>query len=557
MSLLFSDYHQPETQQLALLPSDTSRSTLMVAATGLGKTVMMAGAAMHWPIGRIMMVSHRFELNDQARKTFEAICKEPVDFEQASFMADQCSVANRCRIVVASVQSLNSKRKGKRRFERFDPNEFGLIMIDEAHRAVSPSYRRVIEYFQKNNSDCCLLGVTATPDRLDDVGLGHSFETVSCDYNIRWGIENAWLVPLKQTIVEVEGLDFSSIKSRKNEVGESDLDSRQLAEIVEAEQVMHEMATPILDMAGDSKSGIIFCSSVAHARRLSEILNRHRPNSSMSIDSSLEPMHPERKRLLGMFKAGEVQFFCNVGVATEGFDAPIAELIAIARPTKSRALYTQMVGRGTRSLPGTIDGLNTAPERKAAIASSEKPYARVIDFVGQSGRHKLVCTGDILAGDGDPQDIIDAAKQAATNPNFDGDMLAAMEAAKKEKEALEAARRAKITAKAKYRSKDVDIWSPTEWVPPRTVPGFAGDTPPTEKQIARLSKFGLEKSEIKQMNRKQASSLLGKCIDRIEKGLCSIKQKRLLSRFGVDASRMKFAEASKEIDRIAKNGWKR
>lgn len=556
MSLLFSDCHQPETQQLALLPSDTSRSTLLVAATGLGKTVMMAGAAMHWPIGRVMMISHRFELNDQARKTFEAICKEPVDFEQASFMADQCSVANRCRIVVASVQSLNSKRKGRRRFERFDPNEFGLIMIDEAHRAVAPSYRRVIEYFQQN-SDCCLLGVTATPDRLDDVGLGHTFETVSCDYNIRWGIENGWLVPLKQTIVEVDGLDFSSIRSKKNEVGESDLDSRQLAEIVESEQIMHEMATPILDMAGDSKSAIVFCSSVDHARRLSEVLNRHRPDSSMSIDGSLEPMHPERKRLLGMFKAGEIQFFCNVGVATEGFDAPIAELIAIARPTKSRALYTQMVGRGTRSLPGVLDGLASVDERSSAIASSEKPFARVIDFVGQSGRHKLVCTGDILAGENDPQDIVDAAKEAAKNPNFDGDMLAAMEAAKKEKERLEAARRARITAKAKYRTKDVDIWSPKEWVPPRTVPGFEGATPPTEKQIAKLMKFGLERAEINQMNRKQASSLLGKCIDRIKKGLCSIKQKRLLSRFGVNANGMTFEQASKEIDRIAKNGWKR
>lgn len=556
MSLLFSDYHLPDQKQ-AILSADSNRSTLMVAATGLGKTVMMAGAAMHWPLGRIMMISHRFELNDQARKTFETICKEPVDFEQAGFMADQCSVSARCRIVVASVQSLNARRKGKRRFERFDPNEFGLIMVDEAHRAVAPSYQRVIDYFQDWNHDCCLLGVTATPDRLDDVGLGHTFETVACDYNIRWGIENGWLVPLKQTIVDVEGLDFSSIRSKKNEQGESDLDAKQLAEIVEAETVLHEMATPILDMTGDSKSAIIFCASVAHATRLAEVLNRHRPDSAISIDGSLPPMHPERKRLLAKFKAGEVQYFCNVGVATEGFDAPIASVIAIARPTKSRALYTQMVGRGTRSLPGVLDGLNDSTERLSAISRSGKPFARVIDFVGQSGRHNLVCTGDILAGENDPASIVEAAKIAAKNPNFDGDMIAAMEAAKKEHAKQDAARRAKLVARSKYKARDVDIWSPMEWVPPRTVAGFEGGSPPSEKQKAALQKFGLHQKEVDLLNRKQASTLLGKCFDRRKKGLCSLKQKRLLARYGVDANRMSFSDASIEIDKIAKNGWKR
>ena len=146
MSSEYLEFHQPDptiakSSNSIGLSQDSDQSTLMVQATGCGKTICMAAVANHWPIGRVMMISHRFELNDQARKTFESFCYESVDFEQGDFVADQCSISDRCRIVVASVQSLNSKRKGRYRFDKFDPNEFGLIMIDEAHRATSPTYR--------------------------------------------------------------------------------------------------------------------------------------------------------------------------------------------------------------------------------------------------------------------------------------------------------------------------------------------------------------------------------------------------------------------------------
>lgn len=554
MSTSFSEFTQQD-QTTALLSGDTAKSTLIVAATGLGKTICMAGLAESWPIGRVMMISHRFELNKQAKEKFEDFCGETVDFEQAGYEADQCSLHNRCRIVVASVQTLNSKRKGRYRFEKFDPNDFGLIMIDEAHRAVSPSYRRAVQHFQQNE-DCCVVGVTATPDRLDGVGLGHMFETVACDYNIRWGIENGWLVPLKQKLVTVEGLDLSTVQSRRNEVGESDLDSRKLAEILEAEQFLHEMATPIMEVAGD-RSCIVFTASVSQAERLAEIINRHKPHSAMSLDGSLPPVHPRRQELIKKFKEGGVQFFCNCSIATEGFDSPIAEVVAVARPTKSRALYTQMVGRGTRPMDGIVNDLLTPQSRKDAIAASGKPFCTILDFIGQAGRHSLVCTGDILAGENDPQDIIDAANRMAQKRDFDGDMIAALEAAREEARKAEAARRAKLTARAAYRLDDVDVWSPMSMVPPRSVPGFSGSTPPSLKMVSALRKFGFTQQEIDAMNFKQAKSVISKCIERIEGGLCSIKQKRLLSKYGVDASRMTFKDASEHIQRIAKNGWRR
>lgn len=538
--------------------SEGDQSALMVAATGLGKTVKMAALANHWPIGRVMMIAHRFELNKQARETFEGFCLESVDFEQADFVADQCSISDRSRIVVASVQSLNSKRGGRYRFEKFDPNEFGLIMIDEAHRSVSATYRRVIEYFLGGNPDCKLIGVTATPDRLDGVGLGHVFETVACDLNIRWGIDNGWLVPVKQSFVQVDGLDFRSISTKKNEVGESDLDRKQLAALVENESMLHEMATPIVELTGDSQT-IVFTVSVDQANRLAEIINRHKPNSAITIDGSMPPMHPERQRLIKAFKDGQYQYFVNCNIATEGFDCRGASFIAMCRPTKSRALYTQCVGRGTRFLTetGIDDGDTTVKERKRRIAESSKPFCTVLDFVGMAGRHSLICAGDILAGENDPPAIVDAANKISSKPDFDGTVIEAMEVARKEAEEQEAARRARLTAKAFYTKVDIDVWSPASWVPPRSVRGFEGDRPSSEKQKAALQKFGFTQHEVNQMNFQQASSVMNKCVDRMQKGLCSIKQRRLLSKFGVDAARMKFKEASREIDKIAKNGWRR
>jgi superfamily II DNA/RNA helicase len=114
-----------------------------------------------------------------------------------------------------------------------------------------------------------------------------------------------------------------------------------------------------------------------------------------------------RTEIIRDFKAGRLQWLVGVGVFTEGFDAPNAEIIVNARPTKSRALYTQMVGRGTRPIPEAVNGIDDPEERKQRIAASRKPNCTVLDFVGNSGRHKLICTADIL-GDAYPEDLREA-----------------------------------------------------------------------------------------------------------------------------------------------------
>lgn len=399
------------------------------------------------------MLSHRFELNQQAIKSFEFICREEVDFEQGEFMADQRS--NKCRIVVASVQSLNSRRKGQKRMERFDPNEFGLLMIDEAHRSAAVSYQSVIRHFQKN-PNLKVVGVTATPDRHDKVGLGAIYDDIACDYNILWGISNGWLVEPVQKFVQIDGLDLSTVRS----VGSGqkrDFDQNKLAELVEAEKTLHEMAGPIVDVAGPENQAIVFTASVAQAKRLCEMIRDYYVRKfdieceARSIDGSMTPQDPRRQAIVRDFKEGAIQFLVNCGVATEGFDAPNVKLIAIARPTRSRALYIQMLGRGTRPLPGLIDGLNSAEERRAAIAGSDKPNCTILDFVGQAKDHKLVCSAtDILAGEELPE-VVERAKEMQTNPDFDRSALDALQEAREQLEKEAEAARVKPTADVDYQ----------------------------------------------------------------------------------------------------------
>ena len=407
------------------------RRVLGVAATGLGKTVIMGHLAHSWSQGRVMMLSHRYELNDQARRAFMKITGDSVCLEQAQHTAAEGWTAS--KIVVSSVQSLNQKRAGRYRFEKFGPQDFGLIMVDEAHHATAASYRRVLEYFKESK----LVGVTATPDRLDKIGLEHCFDAVGFDYNINWGIENGWLCPIRQVVVECDGLDLSSVRTSRGDLHDGDL-----AQLVETEGNLHGFAKPIADLIGAAQC-LVFAASVQQSRRLAELIRDYSHDSIVTahIDGKTPP--GERADIISGLRSGKIQVLCNCGVATEGFDLPGAEFVAIARPTKSRALYTQMVGRGTRPQPGC--NLGTMPDtRRAGIASSPKPQCKVIDFVGQSGRHELVTTAHILAGESDPPEVIERANEIAKSQDFDQDQIEALREARRQLAEEEEERRKKF-----------------------------------------------------------------------------------------------------------------
>lgn len=486
-------------------------SALVVSATGTGKTAIMAGIAKHWPVGRVMVLSHRFELNQQAMREFESVCSEPVDLEQGEYFADQRSSPH--RIVVASVQTLNARRKGRYRMERFLPSEFGLLLTDEAHHATAMSYQRIYRHFRDGNPDIKHVGVTATPDRLDGLGMGSTFECVAADYNIVWAIENGWLVAPRQVFIRVDGMDLSEVKTTAG-----DLDQKQLSRLVEMEQALHQMAAPIVDICGERDQAIVFTASVAQAHRLAEMIRDYRVRKfgccgqgAVAIDGSWSPQDPRRKEVVENFRNGSIQYLTNCSVCTEGFDAPNVRVVAIGRPTKSRALYQQMLGRGTRPLPGVVDGYATPAERRAAIAASDKPLCTVIDFVGQSGRHKLICTTDILGG-GQPEEVIERAKAIQRSNGFRRSTLDAIREAQQAIDKEREAKRAKVTVGVRYTVVESAQVHDLANVPKVFCPGYMLKQGPSERQKNFMIKLGYTASQIASMNPKQANAAIAYAI---------------------------------------------
>lgn len=365
-------YDLRDYQQNALLAVKEAfaagkRSVLIVLPTGTGKTICFATLADHWsgPLFRkdVLILSQKIILVEQLAAAVSDVTNATCFIEQAENEAPLFgSGQGRARIISASVQSLTAERLQR---PGFDPSRFGLVITDEAHHATSPTYKRVMEHFGAN-PQLRHLGVTATPKRHDEAALGQVFEECVFQYEMWDAVNDGWLVPPFGETVIIDSLDLSSIDK-----GEDDFSEEALERLMIEEGPLHEVADTCLAKVGDRPT-VIFTAGVAHARLLAEVLNRRRESFCAESIDGKQPK-ADVQRALNDFKAGKFQFLSNCNMASEGFDAPIVACIAQARPTKSHSLAVQMVGRGTRTLPGIFAWANTPAERKAAIAASAKP----------------------------------------------------------------------------------------------------------------------------------------------------------------------------------------
>lgn len=492
----------------------TNKSTLIVLPTGGGKTIVFSRLCEHFmQTGRVMVIAHREELIRQAASKIKAVTGYQPSVEMASEWSAEDGF-NKPKIVVSSVQTLC-----RGRIERFDPSEFSLLISDEAHHSTASSYSTVYDHMLSKG--CKHLGVTATPDRSDEQALGKVFQTVAYDYELPNIIEDGWLVPVKQRLVTVTGLDYSRAKVTAGDLNQGDVAAAQANE-----SILHEMIDPIIEIAGKRKT-IVFATPGSKkpteddegfhiAERMTEIFNRYKPNSARRV--SQDTPKDERRQMLAEFAEGKFQFLVNVGVLTEGFDDPTIEVVAITRPTKSRSLYSQMVGRGTRPLPGIVDQYEHAHERRHAIKGSTKPHVEVLDFVGNSGRHKLVNTADILGGNYE-QVVIDKAVKKAKDESVD--MTEALKEAYEEtKDEREKERRAKILARTKFNITDVDPFDVFDLQPIRERAWDKGK-PPTPAQLHALRTMGIPSKP--NITRAQAGQLLSEAYRRRDEGLVSFQ----------------------------------
>lgn len=531
------------------------RSTLIVLPTGGGKTIIFAEVirlVLAGGSGRAMFIAHREELIDQGVQKVARVTGERADIEMGARWSREHSLwGDKPLIVGASIQTLTAKSGDKYRMERFNPSEFAVIVIDEAHHATADSYKRVIKHFRQN-PNCLILGVTATPDRADEAALGQVFESVAYDCQLPDLIREGWLCPIKQQFVTVTDLDFSECRTTAG-----DLNGADLARVMEQEKIVHGIVGPAVEIIGD-KLTLAFAASVAQAEKMTELFNRYKPDSARFISG--ETPREIRQQIISSFRRHEFQFLCNCAVATEGFDVPGIQVV-IPKATKSRPLYAQMVGRATRPADGLVDKYDTAEARVEAIRNSEKPDCTVLDFVGVSGRHKLITTADILGGNYD-DDVIDAAVAEAREREGPVNMADVLELAEKKKleyERLEEQRRMqaiprdRIKAKTSHVSRTIDPFNILD-IMPRRERGWDSGRELSPKMKGLLERQGIN---IEGLSYAKAGQLCGEIIRRFTNKECSFKQAKLLQKHGYETKGMSMKDASALIDALAANGWRR
>lgn len=528
----------------------SNRSTLLSMATGLGKTVIFSDVIRRFQPKRVMVLAHREELIAQAAHKIQAVTGIKGAVEMANQQA--CGgLFGESSVVVSTIQTQIAGPNGGR-MTKFKPDDFGLLIIDESHRAPAPSYRKVIKHYQQN-PNLKLLGVTATPDRLDQLAMGEVFDSVAFEYGILDGINDGYLVPIEQQMITIDGLDYSHVK-----ITGGDLNNAELAAIMEEERVMQGVASAVLQTVGNKRT-LIFTASVRQAEILAAILNRHR--AGMADWASGESDKDERKELLRRFANGDLQIVVNCALFVEGYDNPAVEVVVMATATKSRAKYTQAIGRGTRPLPGVIDPFEFSEGRKQAIENSAKASLVVLDFCGNAGRHKLVSTADILAGK-HSQEVVDRAKEAARKA--DGSMRMVELLAHEEEELrkrreteearrlAEAARKAHLIANAKFSRKVINAFDVYDMTPASATGKNLSIALTNEEREILISRFKLDPDGVPLP---QGHALVEEFRARERKGLCTPGQIKQLRIRGIDTANLSKANAGRIIGAIAAAGW--
>ena len=421
------------------------------------------------------------------------------------------------RITVGSVQSLMRQS----RLDRFDPDYFQTIIIDEAHHAVSDSYQRVLHYFDGAR----VLGVTATPDRGDMRELGNVFDSLAYEYTLPRAIKEGYLSPIKAVTIPLK-LDLSGVGMQSGDFKPGDLDSA-------LDPYLWQIADEMKKYCANRKT-VVFLPLIKTSQKFRDILN-----DSGFCAAEVNGQSDDRAEVLADFDSGKYNVLCNSMLLTEGWDCPSVDCVIVLRPTKVRSLYCQMVGRGTRLCEG-------------------KDHLLLLDFLWHTERHELcrpahlICdnsevaekmTEDLAEQAGCEMDIEEAAQTASDEVQAQRE-----EALAKQIEACKSRKR-KLVDPLQYEmsicAADLSGY----------VPAFGWEcAPPTDKQKAALEKRGIFPDEIE--NAGKAKLLLDRLEKRQSAGLTTPKQIRFLESRGFQhVGTWQFEAASSMISRISANGW--
>lgn len=362
-------YQEQAIDRIEIAERRGVRRQLGVAATGLGKTIMFCSLARQ-RVGRTLILAHRDELVNQAAAKIREVWP---DVAVGIVKAERNDVD--AQVVVASVQTLS---RGSRLDQLtgaggvFPVEAFGLVVVDEAHHAAAKTYRAILDGLDAGTpGGPLLLGVTATPDRGDGKGLDDLFDEIVFSYDILWGIRAGYLSDIRGLRVQIDALDLSAVK-----VSRGDYQAGDVGRALDTADAPNVIAESWLRHAAGRRT-LVFTPTVETAIHTRDAFESRGVNAGC-VFGAMPP--DERHDTLHRFSTGALDVLVNCMVLTEGYDEPRVDCIIVARPTKSRALYTQMIGRGTRRHPDKADCL-------------------VIDVVGVSEEHSLVTVPSLFGID--------------------------------------------------------------------------------------------------------------------------------------------------------------
>lgn len=505
----------------------TYSRVLAVLATGTGKTVIFSQIAKEEVDagGKVLILAHTDELLEQARDKLWRSTGIDADKEKASDNASP-----HAKVVVASIQTISRDA----RLLGFSDDHFSLIICDESHRALAKGYQRVLRYFHfgaeslvdgwvmpepstpyVHKARC--LGVTATADRGDGRSLGEFYQQCVYNYGMLEACRDGYLV---RPIVKNVPIKIDLKRRFKGEriVTGGDYNAGFLAERMAP--FMNTIARAIAEHAKDRKT-VCFLPSVECARMLSSAMAIHGLDASFVSGACLD----RDEKIADFHAKGNGAAIANAMLLTEGWDCPDASCICVLRPTKIRSLFTQCVGRATRTLPGVIDELETRDERLAAIAASAKPDMMILDFLWLTDTLDLIQPVDLVTTQPEVrakiveiglEDLIQGEAEAR-------DLLAALE-----------------KATAKNKNKAVRVIDPLKWAVSLGDAKLSSFTPteawemdpPTEPQKKILARFHMDASKI--ATKGLAQRVIGILFNRSDLKLATPAQLNFLKALGID-----------------------
>ncbi|KAF9044602.1 P-loop containing nucleoside triphosphate hydrolase protein [Hymenopellis radicata] len=384
--------------------------------TGSGKTTvfisLLAKLAKPAPHAkRALIIVNSIELARQSAEQVERLFPEwSVEIEQgvkhkASGSAD---------VTVATYQTLLQQE----RIAKFEPDKMKAIIVDEAHHAAAPSYRRILSYFDSEirhpdhddeafasvepitKHKIPIIGFSATFSRHDGLALGSVFQHIVYHRDFLEMIKEQWLCNVRFTSVTAN-IDLKNVTVSS---ATGDFNPTSLAQVINTETLNKLVVQTWLDHASERKSTLVFCVNIAHVEALTHMF-RQSGIDARYLYSKTPAL--ERRALVSAFKAGQFPVLINCAILTEGADIPNIDCVILARPTRSKNVFAQMIGRGMRLSPAT-----------------GKSDCRIIDFVDSNNRVAGVMSTPTLFGldpseigsiiDESLEDMEERAKEAAS-----------------------------------------------------------------------------------------------------------------------------------------------